>query len=103
MTLVSIARAAVRPSVENRADAGALSVSRTALTSPTVALFPEAYMTRTRASGPTSMGVSFQRGALSQEYLPVDVEVLVGRLRPGVVEDGLALPRVAGPAPSPPL
>ena len=55
---VSSARAAIRPRVENRAVGGAFSFASVESTSVLTSGWPEAYATRNRASGPTSMALS---------------------------------------------
>ena len=84
MTLVSMPRAAVRPSVEKRAETGAFSLSRTASASSCVWAWPVAYM-RQHAR---------QRADFHRRFVParrlepgvfsLDIQMLVRRLGAGV-------------------
>src|SRR3569623_392635 len=61
-------RAADRPNVENSASTGTFSFASVAPTSCFTSSCPDAYATSSRASGPTSIGLSFHRGVFRNEY-----------------------------------
>src|SRR6185437_13020022 len=82
VSAASMPRAAVRPSVENTAATGTFSLPSTMLTNSFTSEWPEARPTTTRASGPTSMGLSFQRGVFRNEYLSYPARVSNGGCGP---------------------
>ena len=75
-------RAAVRPSVEKSAGTPTPSLPSVSLTRSCTSVRPAAKETSRRASGPTSIGCSFQRGVFRNEYLSKPSSVVKGGLGP---------------------
>ncbi len=75
-------RAAVRPSVEKSASTGTLSLPSVMSNQFLHVGVPEAYETSSRASGPTSIGFSFQRGVFRNEYFSYPSSVSNGGFGP---------------------